>query len=288
MLHLTRCWAPKPRGLVELSLWRLDASTHTGHSRNMKGHEVSNPSRQPVEMSVRHSASTTFHRAKHLFMSEQIGQFSNLFSFPWLQCNERGEREREEEREGAWGDSSAQFMWKHCDTLQGCVLILAPRTILSERLQQQQPCTAGLPALPLHQTASPFTCSPLRPSKINPNTRAKANISLFMYLPPSLILLLPFLIIPSWSPNCSLLLAQRYNGKHSLQCYLGLLAKKSVPDTCLFLFLPHLNRLSDKNMHWSYFCSYEKSSHWPFLMVQLHQDNSMWLFRELPWLIFNI
>lgn len=81
MPHLTRCWAPKLRGLLVLSLWRLDKSTRAGHSRNMKGREVSSPSRQPVEMSVRHSASTTFHRAKHLFMSEQIGRSSNLF-FP--------------------------------------------------------------------------------------------------------------------------------------------------------------------------------------------------------------
>lgn len=88
--RLTRCWAPKPKGLLVLSLWRLDKSTRAGHSRNMKGHEVSNPSRQTVEMSVRHSASTTFHRAKHLFMSEQIGRSSNLFFLPltsmrWVQ-----------------------------------------------------------------------------------------------------------------------------------------------------------------------------------------------------------
>lgn len=235
MLHLTRCWAPKPRGLMELSLWRLDTSTRTGHSRNMKGHEVSNPSRQPVEMSVRHSASTTFHRAKHLFMSEQIGRSSNLFSFPWLQYDECGKQEREEEQEGVWGDSSAQFIWKHCDTLQGCVLTLAPHTILSERLQQQQLCTTGLPALPLHQTTSPFTSSPLHPLKINPNTRAKANISLFMYL----------------------------------------LTKKSVPDTCLFLFLSHLSR----GFEWQKYAlilflqhnSYKKSSYWPLLMLQTTQ-----------------
>lgn len=89
MPHLTKCWAPKPRGLLVFSLWRLDKRTHAGHSRNMKGHEVSNPSRQPVEMSVRHSASTTFHRAKYLFMSEQIGQSSNLFSSPLTSMRQR-------------------------------------------------------------------------------------------------------------------------------------------------------------------------------------------------------
>lgn len=130
---LTRCWAPKPKGLLVFSLWRLDKSTHAGHSGNMKGHEVSNPSRHTVEVSVRHSASTTFHRAKHLFMSEQIGRSSNLFSFPWLQCDECREWEREKEREGVWRDSSVQFTWKHCDTLQDWILILATLTILSER-----------------------------------------------------------------------------------------------------------------------------------------------------------
>jgi len=129
--HLTRCWAPKPRRLLVLSLWRLDKSTHAGHSRNTKGHEVSNPGRQPVEMSVRHSASTTFHRAKHLFMSEQIGRSSNLFfPLPWLQCDdERGEGERE----GARRDSSVQFTWKRPDMIQAWILILATLTILSER-----------------------------------------------------------------------------------------------------------------------------------------------------------
>lgn len=66
----------------------------------MKGHEVSNPSRQPVEMSVRHSASTTFHRAKHLFMSEQIGRSSNLFFFslsPDFNARTRGTKEKREE-----------------------------------------------------------------------------------------------------------------------------------------------------------------------------------------------
>lgn len=33
-------------------------------------------------------ASSTLHRAKHLFMSEQIGQASNLSSFLWLQWDE--------------------------------------------------------------------------------------------------------------------------------------------------------------------------------------------------------
>lgn len=133
--RLTRYWAPKPRGLLVLLLWRLDKSTHAGHSRNMKGHEVSNPSRQPVEMSVRHSASTTFHRAKHLFMSEQIGQSSNLF-FLSPDFNAMTSAGKESGRKHT--DSSVQFTWKRPDMLQDWILILAALTILSERQEQQQ------------------------------------------------------------------------------------------------------------------------------------------------------
>lgn len=89
-----------PKGVLVFSLWRLDKSTQAGHRGNMMGQEVSNPGRHTVEMSVRHTASTTFHRAKHLFMSEQIGQSSNLFSFPWLQCAEYRKWKRQRERKG--------------------------------------------------------------------------------------------------------------------------------------------------------------------------------------------
>lgn len=109
---LTKCWVLTPKGQMVFSLYRLDTSIHTGHRGNMMGQEVNNPRRHLVEMSLRHSASTTFHRTKDLFMSEQIGQFLNLFAFLWLQYDECREWERLEgagKRDRERGSVKRQF-----------------------------------------------------------------------------------------------------------------------------------------------------------------------------------
>lgn len=172
----------KPRGLLVLSLWRLDKSTRTGHSRNMKGHEVSNPSRQPVEMSVRHSASTTFHRAKHLFMSEQIGQSSNLFFLsPDFNAAPSAGKARGRERvqtvhfsshESALTRYKAEYWyWQLLQSYQR-------GRSSSSRL------AADLPPFQLRRVAVPFLSIPQRPLKVNSwawSKATKANTS-FLYL----------------------------------------------------------------------------------------------------------
>lgn len=194
--RLTRYWAPKPRGLLVLSLWRLDKSTRAGHSRNMKGHEVSNPSRQPVEMSVRHSASTTFHRAKHLFMSEQIGQSSNLF---FLSPDFNAARSAGKEcvqtvhfssHESALTRYKAEYWyWQLLQSYQ------RGRSSSSRR-------AADLPPFQLRQVAVPFPSIPQCPLKVNSwawSKATKANIS-FLYL-WAYLLLSSFSCFPSHLPS---------------------------------------------------------------------------------------
>lgn len=54
-------------------------------------------------------ASTTFHRAKHLFMSEQIGQASNLFLFFFSNFNKMS-LGNEGERDGGKEKNSSVHM----------------------------------------------------------------------------------------------------------------------------------------------------------------------------------
>lgn len=61
-------------------------------------------------MSVRHRlASTPFHRAKHLFMSEQIGQASNLFLFFFSNFNKMSSGNEGERDGGKEKDSSVHM-----------------------------------------------------------------------------------------------------------------------------------------------------------------------------------
>lgn len=144
----------------------------------MKGHEVSNPSRQPVEMSVRHSASTTFHRAKHLFMSEQIGQSSNLFFLsPDFNAARSAGKERVQtvhfsSHESALTRYKAEYWyWQLLQSYQ------RGRSSSSRR-------AADLPPFQLRRVAGPFPSIPQCPLKVNSwawSKATKANTS-FLYL----------------------------------------------------------------------------------------------------------
>ena len=74
----------------------------------MKGHRLSSPTDTLLKrQSGPRLSSTTFHWAKHLFMSGQTGQASNRFSFLQLQSDEYREWGRDSWRTG-WGQFRSQ------------------------------------------------------------------------------------------------------------------------------------------------------------------------------------
>lgn len=166
----------------------------------MKGHEVSNPSRQPVEMSVRHSASTTFHRAKHLFMSEQIGQSSNLFSPPLISMQRRAPGRR------AGGSAHRQFSSVHMKAPWHATRLNADignsYNLIREAGAAAASALQSFPPFQLRWVAAPFPSilqSSLKTNSWAWSKATKANMS-FPYL-RAYLLLSSFSCSYSYSPS---------------------------------------------------------------------------------------
>lgn len=103
---LTRCWAPKPKGVLFV-LWRLEKSTHAGHGGNMMGQEGSNPRRGTVELSVRHTPPPLPFRELNISLCQnKWGDPQIFFLFPDFNLMSAG---NEKDREGVWRDSSVHM-----------------------------------------------------------------------------------------------------------------------------------------------------------------------------------